>query len=580
MKHIKPSKLLAPALLILSLSPISHADQPQMKANLFQTDAVSQILKDQGFSAREQRKAEERGSEYILNVLGLNPNGTAKEVDPFEVRDLSQEDTTEDEKNLLEGWAHKYDNGTLRPSIHFALEQLKGTDSDIGKMLKNMPPEKQAYAEAALANSIEAIVKLRGLTLDSQYNRYREWSKLSEEMTDQVDKSQKKQRDVLDLSGSSWVRTEAAEILVNGTASFAKRNQLMKEAKSSINILTWAIYDDVTGTQLADLLIAKKQENPKLEIRVMVDGQIAVGPGHSVQVGRLEHAGIQVSRWFNTEYNYVGQHRKVMIVDDMHSISGGLNFGDVYSHQNPDLKVPRWRDTDVYMKGAGAQAANREIFAKLWNDQLRMQPKLKYARMKLDDVKPSQSGIEVAVINNDPIESQKSGSKINLTILKAIREANDKVDIENAYIILFPALKREIEDALKRGVKVRVFTNSGESVDEPAVSTPILRSVSDFMAMPGAKVYTKKGATLHSKILVVDGKFAMVMSHNLHPRSERMEGEMAVAIRDAAFATNLHKVFDNDVSPENAYEPKSQADLNVKQNPVLVPSLRIFFDLL
>jgi cardiolipin synthase A/B len=578
MKNFKPFKYFAPAALILSLMPLAHAQTlPRLGKNPAEQEVISEILRKQGFSKREQRHAEERGVEFDQNVLGRDQG---EQVNPFEIKDLSQADTAEDEKNLLEGWGRKYDAGTLERDIRVMVEQIKASDTDTGRMLQSMPPEKQEFATRALIGAIESTIKLRGLTMDSSGNRYREWSKLSEEMMDSVRTSVRKQRDILDLAEDSrWVRTEKVQALINGPASFAMRDKLMSEAKSSINILTWAIYDDVTGTQLADLLLKKKSEIPALAIRIIVDGQVAAGPGHSAQVARLEKAGIEVIRWSNPSLSYVGQHRKMLVVDDEHMVAGGLNFGDVYSHKNPDLKIARWRDTDVYVKGDAAKEANRTVFAKIWNDQIRVKG-LKLGRLKLEDIKPGSQGIEVAVINNDPTESNRTGSKITLTVLKAIQEAKERVDIENAYIINFPALKTAVDEALKRGVRVRILTNSSESVDEPAVSTPILRTVADYMAMPNALVYTKKGATLHSKLLIVDSKLSMIMSHNLHPRSERMEGEMAVLVRDEAFATSMHAQIDQDVAPENAFQPKSQQDLNVKPNPVLVPSLRVFFDLL
>lgn len=518
--------------------------------------------------------------QYLTSILNVNPMQAiaTQKIDPLTILDLSQKETTTQEQELIKSWANMIERKTLKSNITALVNQLKSSPTPIAETLKKMPASQIEYASSMLASSIEAVVKLRGLTSDSRQATYLEWSELSAQMIKQIDQTEPGMSHVLDLAKSNWIKTEKAEILVNGTMSFAVRDKFMKSAQESINILTWSIYDDLTGTQAADLLIQKKKSNPQLKIRVIVDGQVAATPGHGEQVSRLEKEGIEVIRWFSKELTFVGQHRKMLIVDNLHMVAGGLNFGDVYSHKNPN--VPGWRDTDVYIKGSGAQEGNR-LFAKLWNDQLKEQPHLRYEMLDennaLVNQEQSQEKIEMSVINHDPRQSP-NGSKIMLTILKAIREAKQSIDIENAYIILFPALKAEIQQAISRKVKVRVFTNSGQSVDEPVVSIPILRSAYEFSKM-GAKVYLKKGTTLHSKVLVVDSDFSMIMSYNLHPRSERVEGEMAIAIRDRRIARDMHELVTKDVTTLGT-EVQSPSDIKLPDSPVSVPTLRIFFDML
>lgn len=577
MKPTKSSKCLAAAALILSLAPNAYS---QTKAQI-PPSLLTQATLLKNISAQDEAAIKLQAIHYLSSILSANPAEVAKtkQIDPLTVIDLSQLDTTPEEMKALVVWADMVDKGTLKANIVKLITEIKSGHSDLSKKVQAIPQAQLDYVVGSLAVSIEGVVKMRGLTKDSHSSNYREWSTLSFIMTKKVDTSVANQADTLDLADSKWIRTESAEILVNGPASFAKRDLFMSQATKSINILTWSIYDDLTGTQAADLLIKKKQENPKLKIRIIVDGQVAATPGHGDQVTRLEKAGIEVIRWISHDLTYVGQHRKMLIVDDEHLIAGGLNFGDVYSHKNPDLSVPRWRDTDIYLKGQAAQEGNR-LFAKIWNDQL-IEQKLTYDKLTVaaaDASTQSQSGVEVSIINHNPLQAQ-NGSTIMLTILKAIREAKQMIDVENAYIILFPALKQEISAAIKRGVQVRIFTNSSESVDEPVVSIPILRSVAEFIKM-GAKVYVKKGATLHSKLVIVDSNLTLIMSYNLHPRSERVEGEMAIAIRDNAFTQNMHQVFDNDVTSDKATELKTLSDLKIPTSPVSVPTLRLFFDML
>ncbi|MFZ3229547.1 MAG: phosphatidylserine/phosphatidylglycerophosphate/cardiolipin synthase family protein [Pseudobdellovibrio sp.] len=592
MHNTKPSKTLTSFLLFAALLPTASTTYAQVEIpERLQKNAA--ML--QNASASDKLKMKLQAIQYLSSLLSIDQTQVGqvlatKQIDPRSIQDLSQKDTTAEEMKALLMWAEMVEKKTLRPGISSLIAELKASGTALAKTLNTMPQPQLDYAVNSLAVSIEAVVKMRGLTNDSDKNKYKgldenadprsrydEWSQLSNTMLSKVSAMQKGFDHILDLSGSPLFETESAEILVNGPASFAKRDLFMTEAKKSISILTWSIYDDLTGTEATDLLIKKKQENKDLKIRIIIDGQVAATPGHGDQIKRLEAANIEVIRWFSKDLTYVGQHRKMMIVDDTHMIAGGLNFGDVYSHKNP--AVPGWRDTDVYIKGAGA-AEGMKLFAAIWNEQLKEQNQLNYDKIKDKEIETNgnnSNGIKISIINSDPRQT-KDGSTIMLTILKAIREAKNTVDIENAYIILFPALKAEIQTAIQRNVKVRVFTNSGQSVDEPVVSIPILRSASDFADMK-AQVFTKNGTTLHSKLFVVDSKFSMIMSYNLHPRSERVEGEMAIAVVDDNFGEIMTKVISNDVKTLGT-EIFKASDIKLPTSGVSLPTLRLFFDML
>lgn len=166
-----------------------------------------------------------------------------------------------------------------------------------------------------------------------------------------------------------------------------------------------------------------------------------------------------------------------------------------------------------------------------------------------------------------------------MTLLKGIREAQSTIEIENAYIVLFPALKTELQSAIQRGVKVRVLTNSHISVDEPIIAIPILRSAYDLAQM-GAEVYLKKGHTLHSKLAIFDDQHTMVMSYNLHPRSERIEEEMALLIKDRKINADMKRIFEADISSEKAIKINRAEEIQIPENVIALPILRIFFDAL
>ena len=136
-------------------------------------------------------------------------------------------------------------------------------------------------------------------------------------------------------------------------------------------------------------------------------------------------------------------------------------------------------------------------------------------------------------------------------------------------------IRQSFLDALERGVKVRILTNSAESVDEPIVSAPILSSLPDLIA-EGAEVYLKQGDTLHSKFMVVDGIYSSVGSYNLHPRSHRYEGEMTINTLDTQTASQLTTAFEKDIQAAKRVSAADQ--IQVPENVFTQLTGRYFFD--
>ena len=95
----------------------------------------------------------------------------------------------------------------------------------------------------------------------------------------------------------------------------------------------------------------------------------------------------------------------------------------------------------------------------------------------------------------------------------------------------------------------------------------------------GADVYLRKGTTLHSKFMTVDGKRAHIMSYNLHPRSERMEGEISFIIDEETQTRNLEQIFDRDVHDTlTATRVNSVDDIKLKSDLVTWLLIRIMYD--
>jgi cardiolipin synthase A/B len=470
----------------------------------------------------------------------------------------------------------------------------------IGKKVKAKEEFLRGYLIPGGSDGIEAVVKMRGLVADSVSGkklRWTDWSQYSANALKRL-KEQEQARtapvensihdvnflnEILQLGETEFHFAESVQILRDGPESFARRDIMIQSAKNSIEMMVWCIRDDFTGDRFVAQIAEKLKQG--VRVRIMVDGKVSRFVGYSKNVKRLREMGAQVVRWVSPETSYLIQHRKALIVDGQSYIAGGLNVGDAYSHLNPDPKSGRWRDTDVYVSGAEATAQVQNLFGRLWNQQLESYPHIyrDFDKIQTTQIVPSSSGLRTALIESTPGEKRDAGTTIFQVILKSIRGAQRTVDIENAYVILSPALKQEIQDAIKRGVRVRVFTNSATSVDEAIISLAMVKNAKDLKAM-GVEVFVKKDETLHSKIMIVDEVFSLIKSYNFHPRSERTDTEIAILVFDTGFGQKMQRLFNFDTGDSFATRVEKAEHLKVDQNWMerlkLNISLRLGYDVL
>ncbi len=500
--------------------------------------------------------------------------GATKQIEELIARALMD---PEAEKQLIGLLQVLNATGQLKPMLH----ELAQSAADSGA-IPPIPEAKRNEMIDQAAGMIDAQFRERGMTPDTAGTVYVDWPELSAQHLRAVRDTQAPPRMVGGLSlladptfiaeletlqGAKFVAGNSVKVLKDGPASFAERDRMIDGAKDSIALMSWAFYDDATGWETARKLVERAKDG--VDVKVMVDGQVSVKSKHDAPVRFLEENGVPVVRWRDAERPYDGNHRKMMIVDGQEAVIGGINIGDVYSHRFGEVK---WRDTDVLMAGPAVDEGEK-LFAQLWNQQVEGTDKPK-VELKAG-ASPVVGSVKSAVVNHVP--GPKGDAHIMLATMKAIEGATESVDIENAYFINTPGMKDVLLKALADGVKVRILTNSAESIDEPLITAPILASFPELLAA-GAEVYLKKGDTLHSKFMVVDGLFTSVGSHNHHPRSQRFEGEMMLHSLDTQTATELTSDFEADIAA--AQRVNSPEELNIPESPLGALAMRYFFDAL
>lgn len=343
-------------------------------------------------------------------------------------------------------------------------------------------------------------------------------------------------------TGARFSQGNYTRFLINGEASFEVKDSMIRNARKSLLVSSWAFYDDKTGYEAAQMLIAKHKEG--VDVKVMIDGIVSSSHGKKV-VKMMKDAGVSVLEHSDLDRSGDIWHVKVMIADDKYAVAGGMNFGDVYSHKAGTVL---WRDTDVLFSGPAVIEAKR-LLGSEWNSQVSSR---KLGFKSVDVRGPQNSDFDggasrVAVVLQNPPKT----SPILVSIVKAMYGATRRINIENAYFVALPAVTQAVLEARARGVEVNILTNSSESID--AEGKPIVDAMAKCLIplqQAGVNIYLKQGnmQTLHSKFMTVDGEFADIGSYNLHPRGERIDSEVNVNILDRATVGQLDAAFAADIA--------------------------------
>ena len=170
------------------------------------------------------------------------------------------------------------------------------------------------------------------------------------------------------------------QIVESGQDSLLGRINLIRSARSSIDVQTFILADDDAGTLFLNELIAAARRG--VRVRMLVDQLNA--PGNLELLANLTsaHANFQM-RLYNPNFDhahtsaweYVAgilahfrrinqrMHNKMMVVDGVVGFTGGRNIADDYFDWNPEYD---FRDRDAILAGPEVRRMQR-VFEVFWN---------------------------------------------------------------------------------------------------------------------------------------------------------------------------------------------------------------------
>lgn len=144
-------------------------------------------------------------------------------------------------------------------------------------------------------------------------------------------------------------------------------------------------------------------------------------------------------------------------------------------------------------------------------------------------------------VNNAGVEPVMSPGADD-EVIELLQSANESIDVE-MYVFSYGVLAEELEDAVARGVRVRVILES-------RLDSGSNEQMADELTLNGIEVKwaSQEYKLTHSKLVVVDGKRVLVGSPNWTYSAMRANREMAVIIDDEAIAREFENAFETDWS--------------------------------
>ncbi|QGA52343.1 cardiolipin synthase ClsB [Pseudomonas brassicacearum] len=335
-----------------------------------------------------------------------------------------------------------------------------------------------------------------------------------------------------------WHGNNRVKLLENGEEYFPRVFEAIRRAETEILLETFILFEDKVGTELRDLLVEAAERG--VRITVSLDG-FGCGELTNTFLASLSDAGVRL-QMFDPAPRHLGirtnwfrrLHRKIVVVDGVIAFIGGINFSaDHLGDFGPEAK----QDYSVEVKGPAVVdihhfallQSGRPARAKYWWQR---------RRRRRNELAFSDHDGQVRLVYRDNHDHQTDIEEVYLQVL---RSAQRRVVIANAYFFPGYRLLREIRNAARRGVEVRLIL---QGQPDMMIAKLAARMLYSYLLKAGVVIYEYCERPLHGKVALVDEDWSTVGSSNLDPLSLSLNLEANVLIRDRGFNRELFERLD------------------------------------
>jgi len=314
-------------------------------------------------------------------------------------------------------------------------------------------------------------------------------------------------------------------ILIKGGKSyFDLLTNLIDEAKETIFIQSYIFNEDDTGIHIAKSL--RKAAKRNVKTYVLVDG-IASQSLSKNFIQSLLNDGINFKPFmplFQCNDYYFGRrmHQKVVCIDQVHSLVGGLNIADRYN----DLpNKTAWLDFAVYVQGE-VSVNVADYCRRIWNGYPYDDEKYNFENLTTNINLNSDEFCDVRMRRNDWVWHK---NEISNSYIEMMHHAKNNITILCSYFIPGKTLRRLMANAVKRGISIKVITTNKSDVK---IAKYAERWLYDWLLRNKIELYEYKTRILHGKLAICDDDWFTIGSYNINNISTYAALELNLDIKN------------------------------------------------
>lgn len=323
----------------------------------------------------------------------------------------------------------------------------------------------------------------------------------------------------------------AITVLRNGDEAYPRMIACIDAAQCSVALSSYIFRADAAGEPFIEALVRARRRS--VEVRVLIDG---VGGGYfwSTTYLKLRHAGVPVARFLHSPLPWrmpflnLRSHKKLLVVDGRHAFVGGINIGA----ENLIRSRPAHPVLDTHFSLEGPVVA--QIIGTFADDWFFVTREHLDGARWFPDLEPAGESVARAVTSGPDQDLEK----IELMILQALSFARASVKVMTPYFLPDERIITALALASMRGVEVDVVLPV--SSNHPTLDWGARAHIGPLLAAQ-CRVWTHEAPFDHSKIMTVDGRWALVGSANWDMRSFRLNFELNIEIYHSALVLQLEQ---------------------------------------
>ena len=371
------------------------------------------------------------------------------------------------------------------------------------------------------------------------------------------------------------------------------------------------IVDDImVDTDIQDILTFNSHKNIQVKIYNPV---INLGKNIFDKIGKIA-----------TDFRTVNQrmHNKTFIVDGKVVITGGRNIADEYFDYDHKYN---FRDRDIILLGKESENVSKS-FNEFWNSPLskdvdsivedkthiinaepsfdrlheyacnpvnfwpQIRQRIENLPKAFNQIKSSGKLVWLDDVNfisdrpgkNDGTSGLGGGGATTTALINIVKGAKTSIDIQTPYLITTELSQNLFKEAIERGVKIRILTNSLASTDNIEAFSSYQTDRNKLLKI-GIDIYEYKPDAairkrimtgeltekldhipifgLHAKSMLIDNKKTIIGTFNLDPRSANLNTECIVIINSDKITQGVLKGMEEEFKSENSWK------ITLKFNP-------------